>query len=102
MSTEDAPPEVPPAAGNVDDPASVGQPATGLPIPIESGAPIQPCWTRPAIAFVVALAHASALIALSSVSRPAPPAEETIEVNVIAAGDEVPVTTSAAQALTAR
>jgi protein TonB len=59
---------------------------------------LQPRWLRPAIVALVATAHASALIALSSIRSPAPPAVATIEATVIAAGDEAPVTTAAAQA----
>ncbi|MGO9419687.1 energy transducer TonB [Roseiarcus sp.] len=59
---------------------------------------LQPRWLRPAIVALVAAAHASTLIALSSIRSPAPPAVATIEATVIAAGDEAPVTTAAAQA----
>jgi periplasmic protein TonB len=95
MPTEDAPAEGAPAAGN--GPAPVESAAAGYPITFASAAPLHPRWLRPAIASAVILAHALAMVALANVSRPAPPAEETIEVNVIAAGDEAPVTTSAAQ-----
>ncbi len=98
MSTEDAPAEGLPAAGNVDVPASAESVDTGCLIAFESGAPLQPRWLRPTITLIVILAHAAALFALSNVSPPAPPAEKTIDVDVIAAGDDSPVTTSAAQA----
>ena len=95
MPTEDVPAEGAPAAGNVPAPAESA--AVGYPITFASAAPLQPRWLRPAIASAVILAHALAMVALANVSRPPPPAAETIEVNVIAAGDEAPVTTSAAQ-----
>jgi protein TonB len=90
MPTEDAP-----KAENVDDPVSAEGLAVGH--SVQGGAPLHPRWLRPTIVSVVILAHASTLIALANVSSSAPPAEETIEVNVIAAGDEAPVTTSADQ-----
>jgi protein TonB len=83
-----------------DDDARIGDPETPRDFPdraSESAAP-QPRWLRPAIVALVATAHASALIALSSIRSPAPPAVATIEATVIAAGDEAPVTTAAAQA----
>jgi hypothetical protein len=97
QAAEDGPADIAAAAGNVDDPASADD-AAGSPIPFERGASLQPRCLRPTITFVVVLAHAAALIAASNLSRSAPPAEDTIEVNVIAAGDEAAVTASAAQA----
>jgi periplasmic protein TonB len=83
--------------GDVDDAGSGGRSAAGYPVTFEYGAPVQPSWLRLTIALVVGVAHAAALVALSNISPPAPPAEDTIEVNVIAAGDEAPVTASAAR-----
>jgi periplasmic protein TonB len=97
MPIEDAPADDAPAAGSVGLPAPAESAAAAYPIASTSAPPLQPRWPRPTIAFVVILIHASALIALATVSRPAPPAEETVDVEVVAAGDESPVTTSAAE-----
>jgi periplasmic protein TonB len=97
MSAEEAPPEGGPATGEVPYHESTECALAGYPVRFESGAPLQPRWLRPTAVVAVGAAHAL-LIALTTISLPAPTAEDTIEVNVIAAGDAVPATTSAAQA----
>jgi len=92
MSTEDESAAGPPAA------ASVGNPAVGYPAASDGAAPWRPRWLRPTIVSVVISAHGLALIALANVGPTPPPAEKTIEVNVVAAGDQAPAAASAAQA----
>ncbi len=72
--------------------------APGLAIVLDSETPLGSRWAPPLEALAVLLAHAAALIALLTLGAPLPPAPETIEVTVIAAGDEALVTGPAASA----
>jgi periplasmic protein TonB len=97
MASDDASAEGPTATGSERIPGPPDTAALGRLNALDSAAPLHPRWLRPTVASFVVLAHGLALVALANVSRTPPPAEQTIEVNVVAAGDEAPVTTSAAQ-----
>jgi periplasmic protein TonB len=97
MAAEEPHADIGAPAGHIDDHASI-EPATAHSTPFENAASLQPPWLRPTIALMVCAAHVAALFALSHAGPSAPPAEDTIEVNVIAAGDEAAVTTSSSQA----
>lgn len=84
-----------PGAGAADPAADVDK---GLAVSQAAVVPLQPRWLRPAIVFTVALAHAGTLTALAYLHSQSPPAVETIEATVIAAGDELPVNSPAAHA----
>jgi periplasmic protein TonB len=68
----------------------------GLAVVLDSETPLGSRWAPPLEALAVLLAHVAALIALLTLGAPLPPAPETIEVTVVAAGDEALVTGRAA------
>lgn len=70
----------------------------GLAVSLTRAVQLQPQWLRPAIVFTVALAHAGTLTALTYIHSQSPPAVETIEATVIAAGEEAPVDLPATRA----
>ncbi len=69
----------------------------GLAVSLVKAVRLQPRWLRPAIVLTVALAHAGTLAALSYVRFEPPPTVITIDVTVIATGDEVSANSPAAQ-----
>ena len=62
------------------------------------GLAVAPGWLRPAALVMVAGLHAGALYALGAYRASGPPALKSVEVTLVAAGDEAPETTAAASA----